>query len=112
MSIVGSVLRRPYTVAAVSILVCLPGVGAAERMPVEIFPEMDIPGVSVVWTYNGMRAEDIQDRILSLHQRQLGSLVDDISRIETTSRADPRAEVVEALADRKQSAEIFKERSS
>ena len=48
MSIVGLVLRRPYTVAAVLILVCLLGVGAAERMPVDIFPEIDIPAVSVV----------------------------------------------------------------
>jgi len=85
MPIVGLVLRRPYTVAAVLILVCLLGVGAATRMPVDIFPEIDIPVVSVVWTYNGMRAEDIQDRILSIHQRQLASLVDNISRIEATS---------------------------
>jgi multidrug efflux pump subunit AcrB len=85
MPIVGLVLRRPYTVAAVLILVCLLGVGAAERMPVDIFPEIDIPVVSVVWTYNGMRAQDIQDRILSIHQRQLASLVDNISRIEATS---------------------------
>ena len=85
MPIVGLVLRRPYTVAAVLILVCLLGVGAAQRMPVDIFPEIDIPVVSVVWTYNGMRAQDIQDRILSIHQRQLASLVDNVSRIEATS---------------------------
>ena len=85
MSIVGLALKRPYTVAAVLILICLLGAGAAERMPVDIFPEIDIPVVSVVWTYNGMRAADIQDRILSLHERQLASLVDDISRIEATS---------------------------
>src|SRR5580700_6426888 len=85
MPIVGLVLRRPYTVAAVLILVCLLGVGAAQRMPVDIFPEIDIPVVSVVWTYSGMRAQDIQDRILSIHQRQLASLVDNISRIEATS---------------------------
>ena len=41
--------------------------------------------VSVVWTYNGMNARDIQNRILSLHERQLASLVDDIARIEATS---------------------------
>src|ERR1700757_2738092 len=55
------------------------------RMPIDIFPAIDIPVVSVVWTYNGMRAEDIQNRILSLHERQLASLVDNISRIESTS---------------------------
>ena len=85
MSFVDSVLKRPYTVVAVLILVCLLGAGAASRMPVDIFPEIDIPVVSVVWTYNGMSAQDIQNRILTLHERQLASLVDDISRIEATS---------------------------
>jgi AcrB/AcrD/AcrF family len=65
MSIVGFVLRRPYTVAAVLILICLLGIGAARRMPVDIFPEIDIPVVSVVWIYNGMRAKGIQNQILS-----------------------------------------------
>ncbi len=54
-------------------------------MPVDIFPSIDIPVVSVVWTYAGMSAPDIQNRILTLHERQLASLVDDISRIEATS---------------------------
>jgi multidrug efflux pump subunit AcrB len=85
MSVVDAVLKRPYTVVAALILVCLLGAGAISRMAVDIFPEIDIPVVSVVWTYNGMSAQDIQNRILTLHQRQLASLVDDISRIEATS---------------------------
>ena len=85
MALVSGVLRRPYTVVAVLILVCLLGIGEALRMPVDIFPEIDIPVVSVVWTYNGMSAQDIQNRILTLHERQIASLVDDISRIEATS---------------------------
>ncbi len=85
MSIVAFVLKRPYTVVAALMLICLLGAGAALRMPVDIFPEIDIPVVSVVWTYAGMSAEDIQNRILTLHERQLASLVDDISRIEATS---------------------------
>ena len=85
MSVVETALKRPYTVAAVLILVALMGIGAAVRMPIDIFPEIDIPVVAVVWTYNGMSARDIQNRILTLHQRQLASLVDDISRIEAVS---------------------------
>ena len=85
MSIVGLVLRRPYTIIALLILICILGIGAASRMPVDIFPEINIPVVSVVWTYNGMSARDIQNRILTLHERQMASLVDDISRIEATS---------------------------
>jgi multidrug efflux pump subunit AcrB len=85
MSIVGYVLKHPYTVAASLALVCILGIGAGLRMPVDIFPEIDIPVVSVVWTYNGMNARDIQNRILTLHERQMASLVDDISHIEANS---------------------------
>ncbi|MGC1524301.1 MAG: efflux RND transporter permease subunit [Steroidobacteraceae bacterium] len=85
MSVVETALKRPYTVVASLILISLMGIGAALRMPVDIFPEIDIPVVAVVWTYNGMSAKDIQNRILTLHERQLASLVDDISRIEAVS---------------------------
>ncbi|MDP9087639.1 MAG: efflux RND transporter permease subunit [Pseudomonadota bacterium] len=85
MSVVEIALKRPYTVVASLILITLMGIGAASRMPIDIFPEIDIPVVAVVWTYNGMSAQDIQNRILTLHQRQLASLVDDISRIEAIS---------------------------
>ena len=83
--LVNFVLKHPYTVAAGVILICILGLGAALRMPIDIFPEINIPVVSVVWTYNGMSAQDIQHRILSLHERQMASLVDDIQRIEATS---------------------------
>jgi multidrug efflux pump subunit AcrB len=85
MSIVRFALRMPYTIAAVVILVCLLGLMAAVRMPVDIFPEINIPVVSVVWTYNGMSAEEIQNRILVKHERQMASLVDDIARLEANS---------------------------
>jgi multidrug efflux pump subunit AcrB len=87
-------LNRPYTIVASLVLVCLMGFGAAWRMPIDIFPEIDIPVVSVVWTYSGMSAQDIRDRILTLHERQLASLVDDISRIEATSYAGVGVEKV------------------
>src|SRR3984893_99455 len=85
MSIAAFALRRSYTVVAMLILVCLLGAGAFLRMPVDIFPEIDIPVVSVVWTYNGMSAENMQNRILQLHERQLASLVDDIGRMEANA---------------------------
>src|ERR1700739_1794574 len=85
MSLIQYVLRRPYTVVAVLILIALLGIGEALRMPVDIFPKMDIPVCSVVWNYAGMSASDIQNRILTLHERQMASLVDDIARIEATS---------------------------
>jgi len=85
MSVVAFALKRPYTVVAVLALACLLGIGAVLRMPVDIFPEIDIPVVSVVWTYNGMSAEEIQNRILVKHERQMASLVDDIARLEANS---------------------------
>jgi multidrug efflux pump subunit AcrB len=85
MSLVRYILGHPYTVAALLVLIGLLGMGEALRMPIDIFPEMDIPVCSVVWTYAGMDAVDIQNRILTLHERQMASLVDDISRIEATS---------------------------
>ncbi len=85
MSLAGFSLKRPYTVVALIALMCLLAAGAARRMPTDIFPEINIPVVSVVWTYNGMSAPEIQDRILSLHERQLASLVDSISRLEANS---------------------------
>src|SRR6202012_5950987 len=85
MSVVSYVLKRPYTVVSVLLLVCFLGIGAGLKMPVDIFTEIDIPVVSVVWTYNGMNAQDIQNRILTLHERQMASLVDDIGHIEATS---------------------------
>ena len=82
MSLAAFALRHPYTVAALVILVCMLAGGALMRMPTDIFPEIDIPVVSVVWTYNGMSASEMQDRIVTIHERQMASLVDDISRIE------------------------------
>ncbi|HWE03638.1 MAG TPA: efflux RND transporter permease subunit [Tepidisphaeraceae bacterium] len=85
MALISFVLKRPYTVIALVILVCVLGVGALLRMATDIFPEINIPVVAVVWTYNGMSADEIQNRIVALHERQLASLVDDIQRIEANS---------------------------
>ena len=74
----------PFTVASVVILVCLLGTLATIRMRTDIFPQIDIPVVSVVWTYTGMSAEEIQDRILSIHERQMPAQVDDIERLKLT----------------------------
>ena len=60
MSVVEVALKRPYTVVASLILIGLMGLGAALRMPIDIFPEIDIPVVAVVWTYNGMSASSLR----------------------------------------------------
>src|SRR5580658_8376980 len=78
-------LKRPYTIGSLLFLVVLLGVGAAFRMPTDIFPSINIPVVSVVWTYSGMTPTEIQNRILTLHERQMPALVDDIDHIEANS---------------------------
>jgi len=78
-------LKRPYTIASLLVLVTLLGVGSAMRMPTDIFPAINVPVVSVVWTYSGMTPAEIQNRILTLHERQMPALVDDIDHIEANS---------------------------
>jgi multidrug efflux pump subunit AcrB len=87
MSLAGFALKRPYTIISLIMLVCMLAVGAWQRMPTDIFPEIDIPVVSVVWTYNGMSAPDMQNRVVTFHERQLASIVDNISRMEANSYA-------------------------
>jgi multidrug efflux pump subunit AcrB len=87
MSLAGFALKRPYTIVSLILLVCMLAVGAWQRMPTDIFPEIDIPVVSVVWIYNGMSAPEMQNRIVTFYERQLASLVDDIARIEANSYA-------------------------
>lgn len=78
-------LRRPYTVAVLVILIAIFGAFSGARMPTDIFPEIDIPVVSVVWTYNGMPAEEMESRVIAKHERSLPSLVDEIERMESNS---------------------------
>jgi len=85
MLLVYFALKRPYSVAALVILITLLGVFAVYRMPIDIFPEINIPVVSVVWQYNGMSAEEMQNRIIAIHERQMASLVDDVERMEANS---------------------------
>ena len=82
---IASLLKRPYSVASLLVLIVLLGVYAALQMPTDIFPAINVPVVSVVWTYSGMSPGEIQNRILTLHERQMPALVDDIDHIEANS---------------------------
>lgn len=85
MSLVDAALKRPYTVASVVLLLAILGGLALLRMPTDIFPEINIPVVSVVWTFNGMPAEEMESRVIAKHERSLPSLVDDIEHMESNS---------------------------
>jgi multidrug efflux pump subunit AcrB len=83
--IVLTALRRPYTFIVLAIIIALFGVRAALTTPTDIFPNINIPVVSVVWTYNGLLANDMSGRIIYYYERTLTSQVGDIEHIESQS---------------------------
>src|SRR3954470_11796582 len=85
MWIVRLALRRPYTFVVVALLIATLGAVCIYRMSTDIFPNIDIPVVSVVWQYTGMPAEEIESRIVFLNERVLTASVNDIEHIESQS---------------------------
>ncbi|SAL21571.1 acriflavin resistance protein [Caballeronia choica] len=85
MWIVKLALQRPYTFIVLAVLLFILGPLAIMRTPTDIFPNIDIPVVSIVWSYNGFSAEDMAHRITSNYERALTSDVDDIEHIESQS---------------------------
>src|SRR3954452_1936533 len=85
MWIVRLALRRPYTFVVVSVLIAILGVAAIITMPVDIFPYIDIPVVSAVWTYNGLAPEEMEKRVVTFFERSLTTTVNDIEHIESQS---------------------------
>ena len=85
MWIVRLALRRPYTFVVVSLLIAILGVAAIITMPVDIFPYIDIPVVSVVWSYNGLSPEEMEKRIVTFFERSMTTTVNDIEHIESQS---------------------------
>jgi multidrug efflux pump subunit AcrB len=85
MWIVRLALRRPYTFVVVAILIVILGALAIVRTPTDIFPNIDIPVVSIIWNYIGLIPEDMSDRIVSVTERALTTTVDNIEHIESQS---------------------------
>src|SRR5450432_1432490 len=85
MWIVRLALRRPYTFVVLSILILIMGGLAILRTPTDIFPNINIPVVSIIWNYNGLVPEDMSDRIVSVTERSLTTTVDNIEHIESQS---------------------------
>jgi multidrug efflux pump subunit AcrB len=85
MWIVRLALRRPYTFVVVSILILIMGGIAIVRTPTDIFPNINIPVVSIIWNYNGLTPDDISDRIVSITERALTTTVDNIEHVESQS---------------------------
>jgi multidrug efflux pump subunit AcrB len=85
MWIVRLALRRPYTFAVMAILILAMGVVSIESTPTDIFPNINIPVVSIIWTYNGLVPEQMSDRIVSITERNLTTVVDNIQHVESQS---------------------------
>ena len=85
MWIVRLALRRPYTFVVMAILILIMGGLAIVRTPTDIFPNIDIPVVSIIWNYSGLVPEDMSDRIVSITERALTTTVDNIEHIESQS---------------------------
>src|SRR5271157_3788195 len=107
MWIVRLALRRPYTFVVVSVFIAILGITAILSMPVDIFPYIDIPVVSVVWSYTGLSAEEMEKRLVTVFERSMTTTVNDIEHIESQSYSgvsvvrvyfQPNAKVELALA--------------
>jgi multidrug efflux pump subunit AcrB len=85
MWIVRLALRRPYTFAVFALLILILGVYSILSMPTDIFPNIDIPVVTVVWQYSGLSAEQMADRITTNSERGMTTAVSDIEHIESQS---------------------------
>jgi len=85
MWIVRLALRRPYTFVVMSIMLLILGPVAILRTPTDIFPNIDIPVVSVIWNYTGLSPEDMSTRIIFNYERILTTTVNDIEHIESQS---------------------------
>ncbi len=85
MWIVRLALRRPYTFVVMAVLIAILGTAAIVSMPVDIFPYIDIPVVSVVWSYGGLSAEEMEKRMVTIFERAMTTTVNDIEHIESQS---------------------------
>jgi len=83
--IVQVALKRPYTFIVLAFVIAIFGSLSALRTPTDIFPSINIPVVSVVWTYSGLLPKDMSDRVIYYYERQLTSQVNGIEHVESQS---------------------------
>ena len=85
MWIVALALRRPYTFVVMALVIIILFVVTVFRTPIDIFPNIDIPVVSVVWFYTGLSPQDMADRIVANSERGITTTVNDIEHMESQS---------------------------
>ncbi len=85
MGIVRLALNRPYTFIVLAILILIAAPVLISRTPTDIFPNIDIPVVSVAWQYTGLNPEELEGRLTTPYEKALTVLVDNISHVESTT---------------------------
>jgi len=85
MWIVRLALRRPYTFVVVALLIAVLGIGSILRMQTDIFPSINIPVITVIWSYGGLSPTEMQDRITTVVERAATTTVNNIEHIESQS---------------------------
>ena len=87
MWIVQVALRRPYTFLVMALLILLATPLVLSKMATDIFPEINIPVISIIWNYGGLSAQEVGSRITAVNERSLTTTVNDIEHIESQSLA-------------------------
>ena len=85
MWIVRLALRRSYTFIVMSMLILILGVLAIFRTPVDIFPIVDIPVIAVIWNFNGLEPQEMEQRIVSNSERAYKTTFNEIEHTQTDS---------------------------
>jgi multidrug efflux pump subunit AcrB len=85
MWLVRVALSRPYTFVIISLLILILGVTSIVTTPTDILPDINIPIVSVIWTYNGLDADDMSKRIVGICERAMSTTVNNVEHIESQS---------------------------
>ena len=85
MWIVRVALRRPYTFVVLALLILGIGPLTIARTPTDIFPAINIPVITVIWSYAGLSAQEMSDRIVSPYERLLSTVTNDIEHVESQS---------------------------
>lgn len=107
MWLVRVALQRPYTFVVMSLLILVVGVLSILKMPTDIFPNVDIPVISVVWNYGGLPPDEMERRITSNFERYLTTVVNDIDHVDSQTLTgvsvikiffQPQAKIEEAIA--------------
>jgi multidrug efflux pump subunit AcrB len=105
--LIRTALRRPYTFVVMALAIAIGGVLSIAKAPTDIFPNINIPVVSVIWNYEGLTPDDMEKRIVSNFERYLTTIVADVDRVESqtlTGKAvikiylQPEADVDQCIA--------------